>query len=99
MNSIAAIASSGMNTALLGASAAAHNIANLQTPDVHRLRVEQQAQPGGGVSAVVERSPQPGDALAEDVVRQLMSSHLFKANLSVFRTHDAMVGVLLDVEA
>jgi flagellar hook protein FlgE len=99
MNSIAAIARSGMNAALIGASAAAHNIANLQTPGFRRLNVETQSQPGGGVSAVVTRASQSGDALAADVVGQLLARHLFKANLSVFKTHDAMRGALLDVEA
>ncbi|HJW12663.1 MAG TPA: flagellar basal body protein [Albitalea sp.] len=99
MNSISSIAQSGMNAALVRLDAAANNIANLQTPGYRREQVAQQEQAQGGVSASIERAPQPGENLAEDIVQQMAASYAFKANLRTIQTQDVMMGALLDLRA
>jgi flagellar hook protein FlgE len=37
--------------------------------------------------------------LAEDVVQQMSASYSFKANLLTLKTHDSMLGSLLDLKA
>jgi flagellar hook-associated protein FlgK len=99
MNSITSIALSGLQGAQLRVASAGHNIANALTPGFRRQVVEQQAVAGGGVASTIERSPQSGDALAEDLVTLKLSELLFKANLQVLRTQDRMLGTLLDETA
>jgi flagellar hook protein FlgE len=99
MNSIASIALSGMNAASWRLNSAAHNIANLQTPGFRRQQTAQTALPEGGVSVSIERAAVPGDALVEDIVGQKLASYSFQANLLTLKTHDAMLGSLLDVKA
>ena len=99
MNSLTAIALSGLQGAQLRVSSAGHNIANAMTPDFRRQVVQQQAVEGGGVATTVERAPVAGDALAEDLVMLKLGEHLFKANLQVLRTRDRMLGTLLDETA
>ncbi|UOV04753.1 hypothetical protein MUU75_16955 [Pseudoxanthomonas mexicana] len=57
MTPIAGIATSGLRAAALGMQAAAHNIANLATPDAMRQKVVLSAGPTGGVSAAVVEAP------------------------------------------
>jgi flagellar hook-associated protein FlgK len=99
MNSITAIASSGLGAAWLGVDVAANNIANAMTPGYRREQLLQQADPAGGVSASVTRLPQPGDDLAADLVGQQMAAYSFKANVRVLQTADSMMGSLLDAFA
>jgi flagellar basal body rod protein FlgF len=99
MNSISSIALSGLQAAQLRVSSSGHNIANAMTPGFRRQVVAQQAVDGGGVATTIERSPQVGDALAEDLVTLKLGEHLFKANLQVLRTQDRMLGTLLDETA
>lgn len=99
INSIASTASSGLQAAQLRVGAAAHNIANLQTPQFQRQGVEQQALGGGGVTASVQNTGQIGTRLEEDMVAQMSATYSFKANLQTLRTADQMLGTLLDVRA
>lgn len=99
MNSIASIAGSGMNAAMLGMGSAAHNIANLQTGDFRRQLVERQAQAEGGVMTKVVQAPQLGHSLAEDLLQQREAAYLFKANLLVLQTEQQVLGSVLDVLA
>jgi flagellar hook-associated protein FlgK len=99
MNAVSSIALSGLQAALTRSSSAAHNIANAVTPNFRRQVVAQQTAPHGGVAATIERAPLAGDALAEDLVALKLAQHLFTANLKVLRTHDQMLGTLLDVQA
>jgi len=106
-NSAAATGLSGMRAAQLRLDSSAHNVANLQTPDLRRQVVNQTARPGhGGVEARVEREttdPTPGadgfGRLAEDLVQQRMSLYSFEANLRTVQAHDRMMGTLLDTSA
>lgn len=99
MSPISSTALSGLNAASLQLQSSAHNIANLQTPDFRRQQVLQQAQPGGGVSASLTRAEVPGDALAEDIVNQMQSSVVYRANLKSLRVERDLLGSLLDVQA
>jgi flagellar hook protein FlgE len=99
MNSLSSIALSGLQAAQLGMASAGHNIANALTPGFRRQVVQQQAVEGGGVAATVARAPVEGEALADDLVALRLGGHLFKANLQVLRTHDRLLGTLLDETA
>jgi flagellar hook-associated protein FlgK len=99
MNSIASIALSGLQAAQTQLSSSAHNVANAMTPGFRRQLVAQQAVDGGGVSTTLERAPQAGEALAEDIVTMKLAGHLFTANLKVLQTQDRMLGTLLDEHA
>jgi flagellar hook-associated protein FlgK len=90
---------SGLQAAQLRLNTSAHNIANLNTSDFRRQSVAQQAQSNGGVSATVQTASQSGASLEQDVVEQLSASSAFKANLQVFRSHNRMLGSLLDEKA
>ena len=99
MNSVSAIALSGMNAAQVGLQAGAHNIANLGTRNFRREEVVHSAQVEGGVSTTLAQSPEIGEAMETDMVGQLESKNAFLANLAVFRTSDRMTGTLLDMAA
>lgn len=99
MNSITAIASSGMNVALLGLGVSAHNVANAMTPAFRRQQVVQETQAGGGVTASLTRAEQPGHNLAADAVQQMTALYVFKASLRAVQVEHAMLGSLLDVKA
>jgi flagellar hook-associated protein FlgK len=99
MNPIASIALSGLQAAQTRMGSAAHNIANAATPDFRRRVVVPHSVAGGGVATQIERAPVAGDALAEDLVALKYSVHLFSANLAVLRTHDRLLGTLLDAHA
>jgi flagellar hook-associated protein FlgK len=99
MNSPSSVAQSGIGAAMLRLSAAANNIANLQTPGYRRELVQQEALTGGGVTSSIGQSAEPGDDLPEDIVQQRVASYSFKANLRVIQTQDDMLGSLLDLHA
>jgi flagellar hook protein FlgE len=99
MNSLTSIALAGLQGAQWRVASAGHNIANAMTPDFRRQLVAQRSVAGGGVATTIERSPVAGDALAEDLVALKLGEHLFKANLLVLRTHDRLLGSLLDETA
>ena len=98
MNTLAT-ALSGLNAASVRLDTSAHNIANTLTPGFRRQTVVQQALPGGGVAASVERAAAPGESLADDLVGQISASLVYKANLKVVQTQDEIMGSLLDVKA
>jgi hypothetical protein len=74
-------------------------VANLATDGFRRQQVAVSTGSSGGVVAQVVRAAAPGDALETDVVAQLQAKNAFLANLAVFRTHDRMMGELLDARA
>lgn len=91
---------SGLQVSQLRLNASANNVANAQTDGFRRDLVRQEAQPSsGGVIAQVDKSPQPGADLIQDVVDQQSATYAFKANLQVVKTADEMMGRLLDVRA
>lgn len=92
-------ATSGMQVAQLRLNAAANNVANAQTDGFRRDVVQQQAQVGGGVTARLDKVPQPGADLTQDLVEQKSATYAFKANLQMVKTADDMMGRLLDTRA
>jgi flagellar hook protein FlgE len=96
MSSINSIALSGMQAAQTQLNAAASNVANAQTEGYKRREVRQSPQADGGVATQVVASVQPGPALETDMVAQLQAKNAFLANLTVFKTSNAMAGALLD---
>lgn len=99
MSPISSTALSGLNAASLQLQSSAHNIANTQAPAFRRQVVQQSAEPGGGVRATVSTSAAPGEALAEDIVNQMMASVVYRANLQTLQTERRTTGSLLDVLA
>ncbi|HEX6707485.1 MAG TPA: flagellar basal body protein [Albitalea sp.] len=99
MNSLTSISQSGLAAAVMRLDAAGNNIANAQTPGYRRQFVLQEEQAGGGVAVSAGRADAAGENLAEDLVQQMVASYSFKANLGVIRTHEAMLGTLLDATA
>jgi flagellar hook protein FlgE len=99
MSSISSIALSGMNAAQTQLGVAAGNVANGQTEGYQRRAVQQSPEKEGGVSTKVVKAAQPGPALEADMVSQLQAKNAFLANLSVFKTSNAMTGALLDQKA
>jgi flagellar hook-associated protein FlgK len=63
--STSSISLSGMNAALTSLGAAAHDIANLNTPNFRRQQVQ--------------RASEPGDATETDVVGELQAKNSFLA--------------------
>lgn len=98
MTPIAGIATSGLRAASLGMQAAAHNIANLATPDATRQSVALSAE-AGGVSARVVEAPVDPAAPLEDVAAMLTYKAMAGANLFVLKVADQTLGSLLDVRA
>lgn len=99
MSPISSTALSGLNAASLQLQSSAHNIANAQTPGFRRQLVQQSAEPSGGVRATVSQAAVPGEALAEDIVGQMVASVVYRANLQTLRTERDLTGTLLDVLA
>ena len=99
MASISSIALSGMNAAQATLNSSAHNVANANTTGFRRQEVRQEAQTGGGVASSLTTARQTGASLESDVVAQLQAKNSFLANLSVFKTNDAMMGALLNKTA
>lgn len=98
MNAITGIATSGLRAASLGMQVAAHNIANLATPDATRQSVALSAEAGGVSARVVEAPADPGTPV-EDVAAMLTYKAMAGANLFVLKVADQTLGGLLDVSA
>ncbi|WP_445391555.1 hypothetical protein [Stenotrophomonas muris] len=99
MDNVMGIALGGMRASQQGVQVAAHNVANLATPDAQRLQLQRSAAGQGGVQAAVipvgaDAGAPPGDLLAAkaEVVA-------FAANAAVIRRQDQMLGSLLDRDA
>ena len=99
MLAVSALALSGLSAAQATLRVSAHNVANLATDGFRRQQVAVSTGSSGGVIAQVVRADATGDALETDVVAQLQAKNAFLANLAVFRTHDRMMGELLDASA
>ena len=96
---ITGIATSGLRAASSGIQAAAHNLANLATPDATRQSVALSAEATGGVSATVVEAPADPAAPVEDVAAMLTYKAMAGANLFVLKVADQTLGSLLDIRA
>jgi flagellar hook protein FlgE len=99
MSPVSSTALSGMAAAVQRLDSAAHNVANAQTPGYRRQIVLQEEQAGGGVTVSLGRSTTPGADLARDIVDERIAASAFAAGLQVVKTHDAMMGSLIDLYA
>jgi flagellar hook protein FlgE len=99
MSTISSIALSGMNAAQMRLDASAHNIANQQTDNFRRQEVTQEAAADGGVKASVRQAAVPGEAVAEDLVQEMVAGYNFLANLKVIETDKKIKGALLNERA
>ncbi len=99
MSAISSIAVSGVQAASARMDAAAHNIANAQTPGFHRQQVHARSQETAGVMTTVGQADEVGPDLARDLVEQKAASYQYKANLKTIQTADQMMGSLLDLKA
>jgi flagellar hook-associated protein FlgK len=99
MTALTSTALSGLQAAQTRIQVAGHNLANLATGGYTRQQTVSREAPGGGVELSLSRAAAAGPDPAEDLVGLMQAEHAFKANLSVFRTHDRMMGALLDTRA
>lgn len=99
MNITSSVSLSGMNAAQTRLQVSAHNIANLNTQNFTRQEVIQSSATAGGTLAAISRADSPGNSLETDMVQQLQAKNIYLANLSVFKTSNAMIGTLLDTSA
>lgn len=99
MNNVMGIALGGMRAAQQGVQVAAHNVANLATPDAQRLQLQRGAAEQGGVQAVVTATGTESGAPLGDLLAARAEVLTFAANASVIRREDQMLGSLLDRDA
>ncbi len=99
MQSVSAIALSGMTAATSSLAVSGHNLANLGTVGFRRQLASHETSASGGVASQVDTAPEAGNAIEADMVALLTAKNAFLANLAVFRASDAMAGTLLDTVA
>lgn len=101
MNNVMGTARGGMRAARQGVQLAAHNVANLATPDAQRLQLQRSAVEQGGVQASVTPAGADVDVSAPlgDLLAAKAEVLAFAANATVIRRQDQMLGSLLDREA
>ncbi|HGM7337966.1 TPA: hypothetical protein ACKQCJ_004338 [Stenotrophomonas maltophilia] len=99
MNNVMGIALGGMRAAQQSVQVAAHNVANLATPDAQRLQLQRGAAEQGGVQAVVTTTGTESGAPLGDLLAARAEVLAFAANASVIRREDQMLGSLLDRDA
>lgn len=97
MDSVTGTALSGMRAAQQGLQVAAHNVANLATPDAQPLQLQRQAAAQGGVETTVSvDSEHAGGLPLGDLLAAKAEVVAFAANASVVRRQDQLLGSLLD---
>ncbi|MCU1125405.1 hypothetical protein JAK51_04020 [Stenotrophomonas maltophilia] len=99
MNNVMGIALSGMRAARQGVQVAAHNVANLATPEAQRLQLQRGTAEQGGVQVAVTPIGADVSAPLGDLLAAKAEVVAFAANAAVIRRHDQMLGSLLDREA
>lgn len=90
-------AASGVRLGQAKVASAAHNTANLLTPDATRTEARGVEGPAGGVqveiSAAASSSPDP----VGDVLSSKQGAMLYQANLSVIASEDRRLGETIDL--
>ncbi|WP_164118487.1 hypothetical protein [Stenotrophomonas maltophilia] len=99
MDNVMGIALSGMRAAQQGVQVAAHNVANLATPDAQRLQLQRNTAGQGGVQASVTSTGADAAAPLGDLLAAKAEVVAFAANAAVIRRQDQILGSLLDREA
>ena len=96
MESITAIAGSGMRAAQQGLQVAAHNVANLATPDAARLQLERTSLADGGVQTRTVVAKGDASSPLADLIGARSQVLAFAANAALIRRSDEMLGSLFD---
>ncbi|PZS75794.1 hypothetical protein [Stenotrophomonas maltophilia] len=99
MNNVMGTALGGMRAALQGVQVAAHNVANLATPDAQHLQLQRNTTERGGVQASETSTGADAGAPLGDLLAAKAEVVAFTANAAVVRRQDQMLGSLLDREA
>lgn len=99
MDNVMGIALGGMRASQQGVQVAAHNVANLATPDAHRLQLQRSAAGQGGVQAAVIPVGADAGAPLGDLLAAKAEVVAFAANAAVIRRQDQTLGSLLDRDA
>lgn len=99
MDNVMGIALGGMRAAQQGVQVAAHNVANLATPDAQRLQLQRSAAGQGGVQPAVIPVGADAGAPLGDLLAAKAEVVAFAANAAVIRRQDQMLGSLLDRDA
>ncbi len=87
---------SGMRLASTKLAASAHNVANLVTEDFARTQASGVEAKDGGVNVELSTASAPGPDLVADVIEQKVAAVVYRANLQVVKTTDALLGDLLN---
>ncbi|WMJ68777.1 hypothetical protein [Stenotrophomonas sp. 24(2023)] len=99
MNDVMGTALGGMRAAQRGVQVAAHNVANVATPDATRLQVQRSTTAEGGVQAEVGTTTPDPMAPLGDLLAAKAEVLAFAANATVIRRQDQLLGSLLDRQA
>jgi flagellar hook-associated protein FlgK len=94
------IASSGMGAAETILSAAANNVANLNTPNYREESVELAPAPGGGVEVlgeVVTPAPATDEDAIVNAIEIRKAQNLYDANAAVVQAQEQMFGSLINL--
>jgi len=89
-------AGSGLRLAEAKVGAAAHNTANMLTPDAERMTATGVAEKSG-VSVQLSSSPSPDADPVGDVLSLKQGATLYQANLQVIATEDRRLGQTVDL--
>ncbi len=98
INSVMAVAQSGLAFESRRMDTSANNVANVSTEGFRASRVTGVTQEGGGVRAEVQAT-NAGTNLVDETVTQVTAAASYKANAAVLKTADEMTGALLDTFA
>lgn len=90
-------ARTGLELARARLDASAHNTANALTDGFRQVRVTGAEAADGGVEARVSRASAPGADAVADVVERKSAAVLYRANLSVIRANDTLLGEVVDL--
>lgn len=93
------IALTGLQASSTRLDVAAHNIANVETPNFRRQQAHQEALPEGGVKVSVQQLDAQQPDFAGDVVEQMAAGYAWVANLQVIKVDERNKGTLLDTLA
>jgi len=86
-----------MHAASFSFQVSANNVANLSTADFKASEVDVTAGPGGPQVSV--RKTDHSTDLIHEMTKQRRLMYDFKANAQVVRTHDEMLGNIIDILA
>ena len=96
---------SGLKASQTRVDVAAHDVANINTPDFRDYQpVQTETLPSGTQISALTRGPQPppgesGTDFAVEASQLMIGRSSYKADASVIKVQDQMLGELLDMKA